>query len=280
MCYFIISYYMYIHNRDFFLIFMYICYYKLYLYKPFVWKASFQRREDVQTRYRQSAPANWWLIKFWSGCWCACAVRFYVRYAVSLGPFSVSRKGCVVANPTTGRRYFFISVAIGGITLCAWPLLFVFVRTCNARRPWYAGTNYFTPARAVYAVVILCVLSWDIGHQSVDDTAFRSYYLIYLHIYIARGCDPTKSPKGASGTLWLWSCFSFGQIFIFFICGAIAMWICEYSSFRSSWQQWKTDNLSTDFINSSAAVNDHGNALSYVIRDNLYYAFCVIKFSY
>lgn len=186
MCYFIISYYMYIHNRDFFLIFMYICYYKLYLYKPFVWKASFQRREDVQTRYRQSAPANWWLIKFWSGCWCACAVRFYVRYAVSLGPFSVSRKGCVVANPTTGRRYFFISVAIGGITLCAWPLLFVFVRTCNARRPWYAGTNYFTPARAVYAVVILCVLSWDIGHQSVDDTAFRSYYLIYSHIYIYR----------------------------------------------------------------------------------------------
>lgn len=63
----------------------------------------------------------------------------------------------------------------------------LFLRMCNARRLLYTRVLiFFTPARAVYLVIILCVLSWCTGHQSVDDIVSFCYDLIYVIIYHAR----------------------------------------------------------------------------------------------
>jgi len=89
----------------------------------------------------------------------------------------------------SGLRLFDFSVAIGGTALfCAWPFILPFFFVCVTRDD-YCTHGYefsFTPARAVYLVIILCVLSWCTGHQSVDDIVSFCYDLIYVIIYHAR----------------------------------------------------------------------------------------------
>jgi len=107
----------------------------------------------------------------------------------------------------------------------------------------HTGTNLFTPARAVYAVIILCVSHGAPGTNRLTTSLFC--LLFNIGIYIARGCDPTKSHKVHRAF------FSVGRGF--FLVRYLNILCVVRSSrgfvnirrFQSSWQYLKMDNLST-----------------------------------